>query len=113
MDDPERPLNCKACVKWCNAPTQMEDHVHCKIHKKQKRLLSQMAKSHVSFLVTDMTEKVSMQLVSGSLLWPEEVSSRILSFVHRGSFIYTVLGMDAREVLASLIEAGVLSAPLP
>ena len=107
MDDPERPLFCKACRKWCNGPTQMEDHVQSKIHKKQKRLLSQMAKSHVSFLVTDMTEKVSLQLVSGSLLWPEEVTSRILSFVHRGSFIYTALGMDVREVLMSLVEAGV------
>ena len=101
MDDPERPLNCKACVKWCNAPTQMEDHVHCKIHKKQKRLLSQMAKSHVSFLVTDMTEKVSMQLVSGSLLWPEEVTSVIYSFVHRGPFMDTVLGMCWNGVLST------------
>ena len=62
MDHPDRPLLCEACRKLLNGPTQMEDHVRGKSHKKQG-----------------------------------------------GSFIYTALGMDVREVLMSLVEAGVLS----
>ena len=91
MDHLDGPDYCKVCRKWTNGPTQMEDHLRGKNHKKKKRLLLQLVQSYVSFLVTDMTEKISLQLVSG--LWPcvEEVTSRIGSFVRGGSFISTAV----------------------